>query len=172
MTFVSGPAGAPNSAEIDKNQPWCMTQVIYLPGVERLLLKRITVQPTVRVVFQLFGRGCISKGSSAADFEPLFVKERIFSTPRKKAIMKKIVKILGVGSMRDHELIESVEMAAREMDLPIDIQLISDIDAFLRLGITAIPAMMIEGKVVANGRIPGVLEIKSMLEDQPIVSRP
>lgn len=86
--------------------------------------------------------------------------------------MKKIVKILGVGSMRDHELIESVEMAAREMDLPIDIQLISDIDAFLRLGITAIPAMMIEGKVVANGRIPGVLEIKSMLEDQPIVSRP
>lgn len=74
--------------------------------------------------------------------------------------------------MRDHELIESVEMAAREMDLPIDIQLISDIDAFLRLGITAIPAMMIEGKVVANGRIPGVLEIKSMLEDQPIVSRP
>ena len=74
--------------------------------------------------------------------------------------------------MRDHELMESVEIAAREMDLPIDIQLISDIDAFLRLGISAIPAMMIEDKVVANGRIPGVLEIKAMLEEQPMATRP
>ena len=86
--------------------------------------------------------------------------------------MKKIIKILGVGSMRDHELMESVEIAAREMDLPIDIQLISDIDAFLRLGISAIPAMMIEDKVVANGRIPGVLKIKDMLEEQPMATRP
>lgn len=85
--------------------------------------------------------------------------------------MKKIVKIMGVGSSRDQELMRSVEIAAREMELPIDIQLVSDINAFLRLGITAIPAMMIEGKVVVNGRIPGILEIKSMLNDQQAAVR-
>jgi hypothetical protein len=65
----------------------------------------------------------------------------------------------------------SVEIAAREMGLPIDIQLVSDINSFLRSGITAIPAMMIEGKVVVNGRIPGILEIKSMLDDQQAAIR-
>ncbi len=85
--------------------------------------------------------------------------------------MKKIVKIMGVGSSRDQELMRSVEIAAREMGLPIDIQLVSDINSFLRLGITAIPAMMIEGEVVVNGRIPGILEIKSMLDDQQAAAR-
>ncbi len=85
--------------------------------------------------------------------------------------MKKVVKIMGVGSSRDQELMRSVEIAAREIGLPIDIQLVSDISAFLRMGITAIPAMMIEGKVVANGRIPGILEIQSMLDDQQAAVR-
>lgn len=79
--------------------------------------------------------------------------------------MKKMVKILGVGSARDREMMRSVEMAATEMGLNVDMQLITDIDVFLRTGITAIPAMMIEDKVVTNGRIPGVSEIKMMLRE-------
>lgn len=79
--------------------------------------------------------------------------------------MKKMVKILGVGSARDREMMRSVEMAATEMGLSVDMKLITDIDVFLRTGITAIPAMMIEDKVVTNGRIPGVSEIKMMLRE-------
>jgi len=90
----------------------------------------------------------------------------------KNEVMKKVIKIMGVGSSRDQELIQSVQMAAREMGLPIDIQLVSDLNAFLQSGITAIPAMMIEGEVVANGRIPGVVEIKSMLSDHQATAYP
>ena len=75
------------------------------------------------------------------------------------------VTIMGVGSARDLELLESVEMAVRELGMTIDIQMISDINTFLKMGITAIPAMVINGRVVANGRIPGVMEIKSLLRD-------
>lgn len=80
--------------------------------------------------------------------------------------MIQVINILGVGSIRDRELMETVRMAAEELGYPIDIHLISDIDSFLRLGITAIPAMIIGDRVVANGRIPGVSEVKQLLRDQ------
>lgn len=79
--------------------------------------------------------------------------------------MKKLVKILGVGSSRDRVLMESVQMAADELGIILEIQLISDIEAFLKMGITAIPALVIEDRVVANGRVPGVTEIKNMLRE-------
>jgi small redox-active disulfide protein 2 len=75
------------------------------------------------------------------------------------------VKIMGVGSARDRELLESVQMAVRELGMTIDIQMVSDINTFLKMGITAIPAMVINGRVVANGRIPGIMEIKSLLRE-------
>lgn len=80
--------------------------------------------------------------------------------------MKKVVKILGVGSARDRELLRSVQTAANEVGLNIDIQFISDINAFLHLGITGIPSMLIEDKIVANGRIPGVPELKNLLQSK------
>jgi len=85
--------------------------------------------------------------------------------------MKKMVKILGVGSARDREMMRSVEMAALEMGLSVEMQLITDIETFLQSGISAIPAMVIEDKVVTNGRIPGVSEIKMLLREASMVNR-
>ncbi len=82
-----------------------------------------------------------------------------------------MVKILGVGSARDREMMRSVEMAALEMGLSVEMQLITDIETFLQSGISAIPAMVIEDKVVTNGRIPGVSEIKMLLREASMVNR-
>ncbi len=77
--------------------------------------------------------------------------------------MKKLVKILGVGSSRDRVLAESLRMAADELGLNLEIQYVTDIEAFLKMGISAIPALVIEDQVVANGRVPGVSELKNLL---------
>ena len=79
--------------------------------------------------------------------------------------MKKLVKILGVGSSRDRILIESVQIAAEELGVNLEIQFVTDIEAFLKMGITAIPALVIEDRVVANGRVPGVTELKNLLRE-------
>lgn len=78
--------------------------------------------------------------------------------------MEKVVKIMGVGSARDQELLNSVQMAASEIGLSVNIEFVSDINVFLAFGITAIPAMMIGDKIVANGRIPGISELKRLLQ--------
>jgi len=75
------------------------------------------------------------------------------------------IKILGVGSERDRMLFQTIEMASQELGISVDIQLVSDIKSFLKIGITAIPALMIDEKVLTNGRIPGVSEVKSLLQE-------
>ena len=86
------------------------------------------------------------------------------------------IKVLGVGSMRDRAMIRSVQMAAGELELPVDILLITDIEAFKQFGISGIPALVILDKVVASDRIPAVAEIKRMLAEAydvpPAISNP
>ncbi len=78
---------------------------------------------------------------------------------------KHAITVLGVGSVRDRAMIRSVQMAAKELQLPVDILLITDIEAFMQFGISGIPALVIRDKVVASDRIPAVTEIKRLLQE-------
>jgi hypothetical protein len=82
--------------------------------------------------------------------------------------MMKHVTIFGVGSSLDRMLLQSVKMAAAELNMPIDIEIINDIEAFVRQGVGAIPAMAIEDEVIVNGRVPSVTEIKTLLREQVV----
>jgi small redox-active disulfide protein 2 len=82
----------------------------------------------------------------------------------KTETMKFKIKIFGVGSYSDKTLLESVQMAASELGVLIEVEQVKDIGMFVKKGISAIPALSIDEEIVSYGRVPSISEIKSFLQ--------
>jgi hypothetical protein len=76
----------------------------------------------------------------------------------------KDIKIFGVGTPKDRALMITVWAAARKLDMPVNIVFVSDLDQILKSGALAIPALVIEGKIVSEGELPSAPEIISILQ--------
>lgn len=57
-----------------------------------------------------------------------------------------------------------VHWALKEMNLNYEFELIENKSILKKLGITKTPAMMINGKIVIEGRIPPLKEVKEILK--------
>ncbi|MBK8044525.1 MAG: thioredoxin family protein [Haliscomenobacter sp.] len=77
--------------------------------------------------------------------------------------IRKDIKVLGVGTAKDRALLISVWAAAKELGLPVNIVLVSSLERILESGVGAIPALVIENRVVCEGRLPAVTEIIDLL---------
>lgn len=75
-------------------------------------------------------------------------------------------KIYGVGGYTDQILWESVQMAAEELKMKVEIEKIEDIESFMKLGIWAIPALLLDETLVSYGRVPCISELKRYIMDQ------
>lgn len=84
--------------------------------------------------------------------------------------IRKEIEVLGVGTAKDRALLISTDCAAKELGIPVHIVLVSSLDRFLEAGICAIPALIVEGQVVSEGRLPAMTEIMDMLQ-QPKAQR-
>jgi len=73
------------------------------------------------------------------------------------------IKIFGVGSMRDRVMMQSVEMALNELGVASPIEYISSLDEFMVQGLSGIPALKINGEIIADGRTPSVSELKKQI---------
>lgn len=73
--------------------------------------------------------------------------------------VKKTVKIFGVGSLRERELVTEIQSVARQLKLEVEVEQVNDIDLFLQRSLPAIPALLVEDRVVANGRLPAREEL-------------
>lgn len=74
------------------------------------------------------------------------------------------VKIYGVGSSSDKALYQALTQAAEELeDITLDIEKVTDINTILEEGVSAIPALSIEGHIITNGFVPTIAELKRML---------
>lgn len=73
------------------------------------------------------------------------------------------IKILGVGCPRCHEVEKRVVDALAELDIAANVEKITDIKRFVSFGILATPGLVIDGEVMAAGRIPTKDEIKKWL---------
>ncbi|MCB9080284.1 MAG: thioredoxin family protein [Lewinellaceae bacterium] len=74
------------------------------------------------------------------------------------------VQIMGVNTALERALAISVESAALELKIPIEIEFISDIDRFIAAGIIAIPALFINNNIVSMGILPDIQEIIHALQ--------
>ncbi len=77
--------------------------------------------------------------------------------------MNQTVRIYGVGDTQEKALLAVLNRAAEELNVEIDVEIVTALAEFLRVKIEAIPALMIRDKVVINGRVPEVEELKHLL---------
>jgi small redox-active disulfide protein 2 len=73
------------------------------------------------------------------------------------------IKILGRGCANCDRLEREVTEAVSELDLPADIDHVRDIREIGKYGVMGSPALVINGKVKAVGRVPMRSEIKKLL---------
>jgi len=73
------------------------------------------------------------------------------------------IEILGLGCPKCKKLEENARKALEETGKKAEVKKITDINEIIERGIMVTPAIMIDGKVKASGRIPDVEEIKKWL---------
>ena len=73
------------------------------------------------------------------------------------------VKVLGSGCANCKRLEASVRKVAEETGLAAEIEKVTDFDRIMEWGILATPGLVVDGKVVATGRIPSDKEIAGWL---------
>ncbi|MEO0105519.1 MAG: thioredoxin family protein [candidate division WOR-3 bacterium] len=77
-----------------------------------------------------------------------------------------IIKILGSGCPNCQKLEQNAKKAVEELGLSdVRVEHIYDIDKIVEMGIALTPAIMINGEIKAEGRIPDVEEIKGWLQE-------
>jgi len=75
------------------------------------------------------------------------------------------IKILGSGCPACQLLEFQTQKAIQELGLKdVQIEHVYEIDKIIEYGVMSTPAIVIDGKVKAAGRIPDVVEIKSWLK--------
>jgi small redox-active disulfide protein 2 len=73
------------------------------------------------------------------------------------------IKILGTGCPKCRTLEEIIRKVVRDNAIDANISKIEDIVEIMKFNIMTTPALVVNGKVVAKGRIPSVDEIKKFL---------
>ncbi|MDD5018756.1 MAG: thioredoxin family protein [Eubacteriales bacterium] len=76
------------------------------------------------------------------------------------------IKVLGGGCASCKKLLESVKAAVAELKIDADVIYVTDMGEIVGAGIMSTPALMIDGKVKAMGRVPKAKEIMQMIADE------
>ena len=88
--------------------------------------------------------------------------------------------VIGPGCTRCRTLAQLTEQAARELGLTYELTKVSDLKQIMALGVMLTPALAINGSVKFSGKVPGMPELKALLQQaaatgttsQPIDSKP
>ncbi|OPX64816.1 thioredoxin family protein [Methanoregula sp. PtaB.Bin085] len=75
------------------------------------------------------------------------------------------IEVLGTGCVKCKRLFDNVEAAVKELGITADVVKVEDLDAIVEAGIMLTPALIINGEVVAEGRVADVNEIKDLLKE-------
>jgi len=75
------------------------------------------------------------------------------------------IKVLGPGCPNCDRLEQELMGLMLEMGLPADLEHVRDVVEIGRYGVMSVPALVINGKVVAAGRIPPRKKLKALLQD-------
>jgi len=76
------------------------------------------------------------------------------------------IKILGTGCSNCQKLQKLAEEAVKEMGLQAPVEKVEDIKKIMGYGIMRTPAILINEKVKAFGRVPGKDEIKKFIQEE------
>jgi small redox-active disulfide protein 2 len=74
-----------------------------------------------------------------------------------------IIKILGTGCPKCKKLEENAKAAVSEAGIEATIEKVSDLDKIMDYGVMITPALVIDEKVVASGKLLSASDIKSLI---------
>ena len=73
------------------------------------------------------------------------------------------VKVYGSGCKGCQTLHQNAIDALAEMNVAADVQYITDMQKIMETGIMTLPALAVNDKIVSNGRVLSVAEVKKLL---------
>lgn len=73
-----------------------------------------------------------------------------------------VVKVMGTGCKKCHQLHENALEAASLIDKAIKVEYVTDLAEIAAAGVMSTPALIIDGKVVSAGKVLSVAEIEGM----------
>lgn len=73
------------------------------------------------------------------------------------------IKILGIGCARCNDLEKRVRDTLAELGIAADVEHVKDLKLFASMGVFMTPGLLVDGKVVSQGRIPSRDELKNWL---------
>jgi small redox-active disulfide protein 2 len=79
----------------------------------------------------------------------------------------KSVQILGTGCRKCAQLQAQTEAVIKHLGIEADVTKVQDIAKITEFGVFMTPALVIDGEVKAQGRIPSVPELEQMFNPQP-----
>lgn len=76
--------------------------------------------------------------------------------------MKKL-QILGTGCAKCNKLAEATKLAAKELGIEHELIKVTDINEIMSFGVMMTPALVVDGKIKAVGKVPTVEELKKLI---------
>jgi small redox-active disulfide protein 2 len=74
-----------------------------------------------------------------------------------------VIKVLGTGCAKCHQLEENTKKAVAELGLDASIEKVENIKDIMKYGVMKTPALVVDEKVKVMGRVPSPDEIKKYL---------
>jgi len=75
----------------------------------------------------------------------------------------KKIKVLGPGCARCDRLAASAEQAANALGIEYELEKIKELEEYPKYGLMMTPGLVVDGKLVVQGKVPSVDEIKVLL---------
>ena len=73
------------------------------------------------------------------------------------------VKVLGVGCASCHEQYEQAQAAVKSMGLDVEVEYITDLQKVVGYGAMSMPALVVNEKVVAMGKVLKAADVEKLL---------
>ena len=74
------------------------------------------------------------------------------------------IQILGTGCHKCITLAQATAQAVAELGIDAQISKVTDLREIMAFGVMMTPALAVNGIVKVSGRVPGIAEIKSMIQ--------
>ena len=74
------------------------------------------------------------------------------------------IQILGTGCAKCNNLTQATEKAAQALNVPYELEKVTDLKQIMAFGVMTTPALVLDGKVKVSGKVPSVDELKALLQ--------
>lgn len=73
------------------------------------------------------------------------------------------IKIIGTGCEKCTNLYENVKKACQELGIEAEITKVEDLVEIVKLGVMAAPSLMVDGKLLINGRVMKYEKVRDII---------